>query len=419
MWKKVLYVAVATIFGIVLFFVTYMSNQVNYIYDLIGDALTSEKYYDAVSILNGGYFDTKSIVTDTTDKMELIIYPATTITDVSYKAGEDTKKHHHCENAYYINIFNPSFDSSVISNSNTQKTGIRFNSSEYSYDYYFVADETYNSNSYVSEPKSLSEALLNQKRSIIMGNEERNILMMPITFSESMLNEIKIKLGNQPILSIEILQNDGEPIYKENVHLDFSETYFSDMKDFVEHFDQYIVGVNAAGDDSDKKKELGNAFQEYYDAWMTDVFSKYEEKGYTKGVGDEVVSPGSLVWKTIGILALYALVIVMFYILLFHFKFVRRIFSKDTYKNYGSKNKGTYVNGKMVEDKNVVNSKPVKKRLEKPSKEAPVENNSIDSTSNVENEVPAKEPVDESAIDTSVEEAAPAEDIKETETKEE
>ena len=86
------------------------------------------------------------------------------------------------------------------------------------------------------------------------------------------------------------------------------------------------------------------------DATKYEAYKKNYDEAYTKGYavncdvtgysfryGDDYLSPSKIIWQTVGMMCIYALVIVAFYILLFHFDFIRGLFSKDTYKEYGKK----------------------------------------------------------------------------------
>ena len=345
MWKKVLFIGVALVIGIGVYFLGYNSNQANHIYDMVNNAIENEKYSDVGRVL-GGCFDTKSIYEDNSDDYDIVIYPATSLTNrVSY--GEDNVFYHY-EKAYYFYMFKTRFSVDKTS-SGMQKTGFRFYSENSSYDYHFIVNNDTNSDEYRSNPSNLEEVLLNQEHQNLTNTE---LKFVNCTLTNSQIKQIKEKIGGD-IIKMGILNSSGDEIDQFEITLNFSEQFFHDLDPFVSTFDQYLQDAIAAEGDKNKTKELQNQFNDYSSNWEHNVFPALaEEHGYTLRFENEILSPASLVWKTVGMLALYAAVVVIFYILIFHFSKIKRIFSKETYKDYGKRrNSGTYINGKQVADK--------------------------------------------------------------------
>ena len=54
MWKKVLYIGVAAVIGIMVFLLGYQSNQINHLTSLVNNAIDSGKYEEVAKISNTG-----------------------------------------------------------------------------------------------------------------------------------------------------------------------------------------------------------------------------------------------------------------------------------------------------------------------------------------------------------------------------
>lgn len=357
MWKKVLYVGVSIIIAVVIYMIGYQSNQNNHIYDLVAENVNKGEYANVGRTL-GGCFDTKSIVTEDEDKLDLVVYPATTLTS-SYQV--DGKSYQHFETAYYIYLFKPQFSLWNVDNEKAPNmSGIRFIASDgSSYDYLYLVNENVNADKYVNNPKTEEEALLKNQRQQIIYQKQHNLLFAISTFTKTQLNLIKTYLNGNEIDKISILDIRGEVVYTTNVQLDFSQAFFTDVESFRAHFDEYVQKVNATSDKKEKKR-LEEEFNAYSIDWQDNTFAPWvEEKNYTLRYDNSILSPSSLIWRTIGMVALFAVVVVILYLLFFHFAAVKRIFSRETYKDYGGK--GTYVNGKEIHNKKPSSKKtPVK-----------------------------------------------------------
>ncbi|MDE6241768.1 MAG: hypothetical protein K2M08_05015 [Anaeroplasmataceae bacterium] len=350
MWKKILYFGIAIVIGILVYIIGYSSNQMNHLEGIVKSAIEKEEYYK-VPMVWGGCFDTKSIADNTSDKLDLMIYPATSQTDVTYGDEDNSTRYLEFEKAYYVYIFNAKFavDTATDGKSSFNKTAIEFSSNDAgssSYDYYFVVSETINSSVYVSEPKSKEDVLLNNAREVTNTNANWNF--MRITFTETMINQM-VKEMNGNIHKLSIKDCDGNVIYSVDANLDFSQGFYNDAKveEIFTKYNTYLSSYLAAEGDSSKLKELNNTWSKEFDTWKAEFTEESSTTGYTIGYERNVVTPSKLVWQTVGMLALYAVVILLFYVLLFHFSAIRRLFSRENYKDY-SRDSKIIVNGKAV-----------------------------------------------------------------------
>ncbi len=360
MWKKVLYFGVAIVFGILIYIIGYSSNQMNHLEGIVSNAIAEEKFYK-VPMVWGGCFDTKSIVEDNSDKLDLQIYPATSQTDITFGSEDNTERYLEFEHAYYLYIFNAKFTTStaVVGEKSSNKTSIRFVSNETSksYDYFFVVDDTINSSSYVETPKTKEEYLLNSSRDVTNTKDAWNF--MRVTFTKTMLDEIEKQIGGE-ITSLSINDCDGNSVYNTEIKLDYSQGFFSDKKmdEMFVKYNTYLDAYIAADGDNNKLKELNEEWGIQFETWKKEFIAETETTGYAIGYEKDIVSPSKLVWQTIGMLALYALVIILFYILLFHFSFIRSLFSKESYKDY-SRSRRAKVNDKNIRQPRSVSTKTV------------------------------------------------------------
>ncbi len=432
MWKKVLYFGIAIVFAILIYVIGYSSNQMNHLEGIVKSAIEKEEYYK-VPMVWEGCFDTTSIIENNEEKLDIVLYPATSQTDVSYGGEDNTSRFLRYERAYYLYIFNTKFSISNVNAGSTSynQTSISFSGENgNSYEYYFIVNEKMNSQSYVSLPLTKEEALLNASRDVTSTNSAWNF--MRITLTETMLEQIKKEI-NGDITKLEMKDADGKVQYSTNVPLDFSQKFFEDVKPLFENYNTYLDAYLAAGKDKKKIQEAEDTFEEFYEPWMEEFEKNKEQTGYTFRYDDSYLSPGKIIWQTIGMLALYALVIALFYILLFHFSLIKRIFSRETYKDY-SKSSGVMVNGKMVERSKSKTARPVSNKIEtevKPdtvadetletvtagevlvaSESEPVEPEKPLESNELEPEV-QPEPVEETPVEVLEEQATPTESVQE------
>ncbi|MDE7263929.1 MAG: hypothetical protein K2N64_04645 [Anaeroplasmataceae bacterium] len=345
MWKKILYLGVAFVIGILVFIMSYSSNQMNHLESLIRGAIENEKFHE-VPMVWDGCFDTKSIVKNDQENLDIVIYPATSQTDITLTIGEESNREVEYEKAYYVYIFNAKFSLGNINDGSTNynETCLEFSNENNtsSYKYYFVVNEEINKGSYVAEPTTLAEALLNNSRDVTNTNEIWNF--MRVTLTETMLNQITSEIGGE-VAKLDLKDSDGNVQYSTDIELDFSQPFFTDVKPLFDNYNIYLDSYLAADGDKTKIQEASDKFQEFYEPWKVE-FDK-NENGYTFRYEDSILTPSKLMWQTVGMVALYAVVIVLFYILLFHFSTIRKIFSRETYKDY-SEDSEVMVNGKMV-----------------------------------------------------------------------
>lgn len=329
MWKKVLYFGFAVIIGIVIALVGYSSNQYNHISGLVTSAVNEKRYEDVPRVF-GGCFDTKSIITEDVDTLDIVIYPGTSLTNTSYTVSETKETYMVYEEAYYLYIFSPKFsfvNETGSDNKLQNKTAIRFNSGDKYYDYPFVATSSINSSEYVEKPSSIKETIMNTSRDLTTTQSNWNF--MTLTLTKTMMQFIKESNGAETS-SISILDNTGEEVFSTDASLDFSQQFFTDIDDLIVNYNIYLDAYQKDKNDS----EAVNVFNKFYDEWYKEFEANTATTGYTFRYDDSELSPTSLIWQTVGMEALFVVVVILLYILLFHFAGLKRIFSRETYKDY-------------------------------------------------------------------------------------
>ena len=367
MWKKVLYIGIAVVIGIFVYIIGYQSNQYNHLTSVVNDAIASSNYSDVAKVF-GGCFDTNSIVEDDADDLDLVVYPATSLIDQKYYQGENEVRYLKYEAAYYIYIFKSSFSYSNTTSSSgavSNETGFVFYSGQNEYHYHFVVSDSVNNTEYVEHPTNPKELVLNNGRDYT--NSQSTWYFMTITLTETMLDDI-VKELNGNIDSMAIVDSFGEEVYKTNINLDFSQEFFIDLEPLFENYNVYLTDYAKGVAGAEEK------FLEFYGVtggdtgWLNTTFEGYKTtKGYTFRFDDSYLSPSKLVWQTIGMLVLYMLVMALFYILIFHFRSIKRLFTRDNYKNYDDE---VIVNGKKVKSSELETETKKSKKSKDESKEA-------------------------------------------------
>lgn len=384
MWKKVLYFGVAVIIGIVVALLGYSSNQYNHIYGLTSEAI-SEKNYSEVAKIFGGCFDTKSIITEDSEDVDVVVYPGSSLTNVSYG---DKKTFLAYEEAYYVYIFSPKFSYLTATNGDTMsnKTSLRFTSGTKNYDYPFIVSSTVNSSTYKEKPETALEAVLNASRDVTAT--QSNWGFMTVTVTKTMLDEFT-RVNGSPITSMSILNNIGENVFTTDIDLTFSQSFFADIDELFVNYNIYLQAYLA----DNNNKEAVTTFNAFYEEWYKDFEASTATTGYTFRYDDSYLSPGKLIWQTVGMLALFLVMIILFYILLFHFAAIKRLFNRESYKDY-SNNKG---------GKSTSNQKPIAYK-----KGALVEEEVIKAASSKESQGSSEEKV----VDAEIEEIEPTNEEK-------
>ena len=327
MIKKILFFTITIVVGVVLAYTTYYSSYVNHVYDIVETALKEERYEDVARMFTS-YFDAESKV-QRVDSEEgfILVYPSILQTT---KTSTDGKSYTGFEKGYSVYGFNlkdTSFADITVSKDTTKNdSGIIYNGRDsQSYSYPFVVktgDNPYDLTSTISNLKCV-EANIGEK-------------------------EINEKLGGS-ITGISLLNSNGDTIITaSDLNLDFSEEFF-------DYADELIAKHDECAPTNDK-----DTFNPFFEEWKTKYLAANENYKMFYSTSD--IRPTSLVWKTVGIMAMYVAVCVLIGLLIFKGgKLFNRNKNNTRYqKRAPMKGNTTKVNSKDVVDASITKETEVK-----------------------------------------------------------
>lgn len=348
---RVLYIAFALIiifFSSIIFFNTAKGDH---IINLTNQYL-AEKNYDKIQELFGGVYYNKASVYKESDKGTLLVAASGAEKDLIYMPEGSDKEHlyHKFNKAYNFFIFDASFGMTTVSTNDvkTNDTAVKFitdktneSGEAVTYSFPFVISTTVNSNSYKSSYTSVSDYFLNFTRDYISDRTKYGFFNFQIT--EETLNSIKSTTGGN-IVGFNITDNEGKNVFENNFDFafGFDELFYNDNQAgvifnaynrYIPYYDSYKFGSKYVVDGYVETSEtLYNTETTTFNKAVDDFAAAVKAGGtYDENVkislseseimtGDVI---GHAVWRTIGIEALILLVIVVIYILLFHFQQLR------------------------------------------------------------------------------------------------
>ncbi len=331
---KILYIAFGLILAVLIYIIGYNSNGFNYILKITNKAIKQQDYTE-VALIHGGCLDKRSLVEDQTDLLDMAIFPSTTLSATTYYSEEEKKTENSYDNSYYIYIFNPKFELiDVQTTEYINSSGVKFyDENENSFVYEFKITNDINAKKYVAKPSTKEEALLYGERNLFNGYDSWGFFN--ITLTSDMIEAMNLK----NITSLAVLDSGGNEVYTQEVSLDFSQEFFSDVAPLVEHYNIYIEEANSS--DKEISKNAEDKFNEFYGGENGFEAQFKQIENYSFRHSDKYLQPTSLIWQTIGIVALYLVCAFLLYMLLFHFAFLKSLVSRDgrLHKNPGASRK--------------------------------------------------------------------------------
>jgi hypothetical protein len=344
----VLYIGVAIISAMVVYFSGYNVTAFNYIDEITSEAIDSKNYVEVAKI-HGGCFETVNVAKESptlnSKGYELAVFKSGTLITEDCYVEDKTVTNNKYDYSYYVYLFGLTNDdlSDHTDGSNTiNGTAFNFVGTEATYTYYFKVSKDYNNTYYVEKPANLAQALLGESRDLFENH--MNWGFVNLTLTETMLDAMSI--GD--IQKVQVTNTAGNVVYEQNIEIDFNkeEGFFKDITPLVVKYNEYITAVtgDASKDDISKAE---NTFNEFY--------LKFEEEFLGKETNsfrhqDSVLQPGWIVWKTIGILFLYTLGVVVLYVLLFNFTTIKNAITKKKYERIENKAKQKEVIDAEVEE---------------------------------------------------------------------
>lgn len=359
---KVVYVTVSAVLCFILYIGFYNTYTSDYIIELTSNAV-KEKDYETIAKIFNVTFDLNSVVTEQpSDKVHIEVLPSISRMDVNtYKEETDSdgnktytaSANYLFEYNYSFYLYEPTFTTKnqVDGDKIFNKTGIKFyNDNNDSFIYYFRnTKDVHEENSYEAYPKTLSDALLKSSREQLYTNELIGVSFA--TINESTINFIESDyLNNQAITKYTVVDSNGNEVFTPTaINLDFSQAFFNETE-IVEFKAKYNAVIEAQKESTEAADAKYAEFEKWYYGENEDgvFYTFYETEAhpsYMHQFDESALKPASIIWKTIGILALFLLAVVILYILLFHFRFIKRIVTRGRSEgNYVAKD--TKKNGK-------------------------------------------------------------------------
>lgn len=379
MWKKVLYIAVVIILGIVFFMMSYMSNYSAYQVDVVSNAIETKEYYKIPELfLDYIPMDKEPSSEIDNDTIDFVSYPVVGEIGFQYNKDEETTvTESSIEYAYYFYLFDINYTVGTQETSAGQavnKSAIRFINGESYYDYFLVVNSTVNSDVYKDYISSVAEYLFNSERDLVKVIDSWGFV--PSVFSETAIEYIKSQIGGD-ITKIAFTDAFGEVKQTMDISLDFSEAFFTHSY-ISEHKSQYNsvlnqIATESAAGNSDKAEELREELNGYLEDFISNFDENTKDTTFIVTPTQKDKLPNSIFWQSVGMLGLFLLAMIIIYVVIFHFNKLKQLFSKAGHRDYSAgvnKNKKT----------NIVNSKPTPKNedvAEKVEAEKVVEENTI------------------------------------------
>ena len=345
---KIVYIGFSIVFGFVLFIAIYNTNAYNHIYEMTQEAVASGNYANVAKI-HGGCFELTNLASDDSDNLDLAVFRSSTLEQATYYVDEEnTVNYSKYVKSYYIYVLNPNFSIIDVTNGDQllNKAGFRFTGTSGEYDYYFKVDESYNTSLYKEKPASLNEALINNGR--YMTADFENWKLYQLVLTSTMIDAMNIGTINK----ISVCDNQGNVVGEASVTLDFTGDYFNDIQELEDAYNAYIDVVTKEDVKNDEKTEAVNAFNSFYEGENGFETRFLSNSNYSFRYEDKVLQPSSIMWTSIGLICLYIVAAALLFILCFHFHKVRRIFSKDAYKDYEGSRKKASTSKNSVEKTN-------------------------------------------------------------------
>lgn len=318
----------------------------------------NEKNYDKIQELFGGIYSTEAVVKQLGDNNEIIVTPSGAEKDVLVYP-EDSQKaslFHKFTKTYNFYIFNSKFGTASVSENGVKKNnvGIKFitdkkdtDGNAVTYWFPFVVSASINSKVYKEKYPSLDEYWLNYGRNFVSDKSRYGFFNFQINEETIKLIEKKTE-GN--IVAFNLLDNEGKQVYENNFEMSFKfdEAFYSDAEagtlfntynEYLPYYDSYRYGttynvLSYVETSENVYNTKTTKFNEFVDKYTSDVKNGSAYTGVKISANESEIMTSDViakaVWRTIGIEALILLVIVVLYILLFHFQQFRDfIFRND------------------------------------------------------------------------------------------
>ena len=325
MWKKICFFIVAGFFMIAVGYLQYSTFQVDYVKEVYTEFNNNKQYHETAKIFNN-FMDTNSIIEDDCDKADIRIYPGALPVSVTYVENNETVEYTYYDPAYHLYIFDAQYSTDTFTYSSGETvnyTSVKFNGATNSYTYYYVVNDTYNSNELISEPQSLKEALLNNVRNYVSSVSSVGFLSLDL--SKPMLDCIETILG-EDIVSISLVQSDNVEVYTINVDFSFEQQFFKDAQSLLDSQNNGLDRYEQATTE-EERTQIREEVQLFLNDWIETYCN--ESTGYFVRT-ESVSTPAIVIVKTAGVLLIFILVVALVYIAFFKRHLIKKLYKKIT-----------------------------------------------------------------------------------------
>ncbi len=324
---KIIFIFIGVLFTFLAYVIAYNSGASTNYFDLLMNSSKSEDHSDvckAFSMYQIPY-DAKIVASaNKGEKNEIAVYNAINQLNFTYfeTTDESSKSTNYAkiQYMYYFFIYNPSFSYGAVEGKN--ETGLRFynEAGDKTFTFHFVVDDNSNKDEIKKVPTSPKEALFNSSRNIVTTYSDYGFVFT--TLDELFVESVKEELGSS-ISKFELLDNTGKVVEGTEIDLklDFSETFYSDLKEFKEA-SATLLDINQipSGERTKEQNDEYDRCQNFLNEFNLD---NYKDKGYDRGYSKDEIYTTKLIFSSIGIASLFALSVAIIYILVFYFKRIK------------------------------------------------------------------------------------------------
>lgn len=340
---KVVYIAIALVAAVVMYFGFYSSfagsNYTALLTKAIKTADETQDYDDiarAFSIFSTPLEDEPEVLQTTGNNENItFVYSSVNKHNAEYTNvdGKDVYVDK-VNNVYLFTILHPTFQR--VNTSDTNQSAVRFygdgtGEKEY-YDYFFTISSKINSEYYVKNPTTEKDAILSSERTLLTSYSDFDLIFFPIT--ETTAGFIEESIGS--ITGFNVIDNSGATVYSETITfaMNYTNEFFSDMAEFVKQYNIYLEDKNEnySRDYTEEELIYAQKYQESFTANPSNYISDFDTK-YIQGIAyEEVYTGANMVMKTLGIDFLFLFAVALIYILLFHLKWIKKFVARFSKK---------------------------------------------------------------------------------------
>lgn len=365
---KIAYFAFAVVLAIIVYMLAYQTSAYDHVVGKLS-SYASEKDYDSVCrMFGGGLLDGNEIVKIENEKFDLVIYEGVAENNISYTVVEDekevTKSHHTFNKIYHMFILNSDINTQNVTtqDSVTNSTAIRFYSADGYYDYKFDISSEVNKDLYIEKPSNVKETLLNAER--VASNYYDNWGIYYFNFNEETVGFIEEELASD-IIGFNLVDGASKTLLDDNeqckLSFNFESTFFTDVKVLYDAYQKFIPIYDAYHADDIKEDEYNAAYDVFIDE--TEEFEADLDSGkypnYLESFTQKELMPSIIIWKSIGIVALFVVCVAILYILIFKFAWIKSIVTRTPRSNV------RYTPNKITPKKEVIDAQVKEEKDEK------------------------------------------------------